>query len=123
MDEIGESMNEIGESTNGPKQSGLGIASFVLSIFCGFAVLTIFLVAGYLEMSRPEGIDEKSPEALFVGFAMILALGLTAIAFALGLAALFQRNRRMSLAILGMFFSTMIIAGTVLLMILGASVE
>lgn len=116
-------MNEIDESMDGPKQSGLGIASFVLSILCGFVVFSIIMIAGYLEMSRPEGIDDKSPEAFIVGFSIILAMGLTVIAFGLGLAALFQRNRRMSLAILGMFFSSMIIVGTILLVIIGNTVD
>ena len=123
MNEMGETMNQIGEKMDGPKQSGLGIASFVLSIFCGFLVFSIIMIAGYLEMSRPEGIDEKSPEALIIGFSMILAMGITVIAFGLGLAALFQRNRRMSLAVLGMFFSAMVIVGTILLVIIGNTVD
>ncbi|MBI1322603.1 hypothetical protein GC170_05390 [bacterium] len=116
-------MHEIDETIYGAKQSGLGIASFVLSILCGFAIFSIIVVAGYLDMSRPEGLDDNSPEALFIGFSMILAMGITVVAFGLGLAALFQRNRRMSLAILGMFFSCMIIVGTILLIILGNSVD
>lgn len=123
MNEMGETMNRIGDKMDEPKQSGLGIASFVLSIFCGFLVFAIIMIAGYLEMSRPEGIDDKSPEAFIVGFSIILAMGMTVVAFGLGLAALFQRNRRMSLAVLGMFFSSMIIVGTVLLSIIGNAAD
>ena len=50
-------------------------------------------------------------------------MGMTVIAFGLGLAALFQRNRRMSLAVLGMFFSSMIIVGTVLLAVIGNAAD
>ena len=49
------------------KQSGLGIASFILSILCGLLIFVMFIIAGVMEASSPGGIDERSAGAVVLG--------------------------------------------------------
>lgn len=105
------------------KHSGLGIASFIISMAVGILMLLLFAVAGVMETSTPGGIDESSAGAMLVGLFLIGLLFLDVIALGLGIAGLTQSHRNRIFAILGMVFasSTMII--TLFLMLLGFAME
>lgn len=105
------------------KHSGLGIASFIISMAVGILMLLLFAVAGVMETSTPGGIDESSVGAMLVGLFLIGFLFLDVIALGLGIAGLTQSHRNRIFAILGMVFasSTMII--TLFLMLLGFAME
>ena len=66
-------------------QSGLGIASLILSVISGVGLFFIVVVAGIIETSTPGGMDVNSAEAMLIGlslfgfiFTALLALGLGA---------------------------------------------
>ena len=60
--------------------SGLGIASFIISLAAGAALVVLLGIAGVIE-SQPGGMDEESAGAVLVG----LLLALTALAHVLAL--------------------------------------
>lgn len=101
------------------KHSGPGIASFCLSIIV--AVLTFALVcyAGYLEMSTPGGVDEKDPKVMLIGVVFLGLMFLDLIAGVLGLAGLFQPDRKKLFPILGLLGSVATVGGVVALVIIG----
>ncbi|KAA2284581.1 hypothetical protein [Arenimonas fontis] len=101
------------------KHSGLGIAAFVISLVAGIAIFAAIVVAGVMEASRPGGLDENSPEAVLLGLVLIALLFMDVVALGLGIAGLFQRERRKIFAILGTVFSGLTILGTVFLIVLG----
>ena len=101
------------------KHSGLGIASFALSIIVGIAVLAVFVAAGIAETSTPGGMDEESPVAIIIGLGIFAAGGLGLVALGLGVASFFQSERKKLFGILGVVFSGAILLVTAGLMLLG----
>lgn len=43
------------------RQSGLGVASFLIAVIIGAGLLAVIVVAGVMEARTPGGIDENSP--------------------------------------------------------------
>ena len=105
------------------KHSGIGIASFVISIVAGILIFILLGIAGSLEASTPGGIDENSTEAVMIGLAIIGLLFLNVLAVGLGIGGLLQKERKKIFAILGTVFSSFFILGVIGLMVLGAMVQ
>jgi hypothetical protein len=105
------------------KHSWLGIASFVISILGGLAMLLLVGVAGYLQMSTPGGMDEKSTTAIVVGLLLFAVMGAHLVGAGLAIAGLTQKDRRKVFAVLGLVFNVLVILCTLGLMVIGNSVE
>lgn len=105
------------------KHSGIGIASFVISIVAGILIFIVLGIAGSLEASTPGGIDENSTEAVMVGLAIIGLLFLNVLSVGLGIGGLLQKERKKIFAILGTVFSSFLILSVIGLMILGTMVQ
>ncbi|WP_133406542.1 hypothetical protein [Parashewanella tropica] len=101
------------------KNSGIGIASFIISIASGIFIFLLIAIAGYLEASTPGGVNEESSEAIIVGLFLFAFLGTALVALGLGIAGLFQKERKKIFAILGTVFSTVTLAITFLIMMIG----
>lgn len=102
------------------RQSGLGIASFVVSLIGGLLIFLMVSGVIYLIMTGSGDFDENSGE--MVALALLLLAGCFAdvIAMGLGIAALFQTECKKSLAILGIVFSFLALAGIGGLIVLGS---
>ncbi len=98
------------------KHSGLGIASFSISIAVGLMLLAVFAVAGIL-FNAHHGAGY--PGQTLVGFATMGLLALDAVALALGIASVFQSGRNKVFGILGLVFSGLILLGTAGLVFIG----
>jgi hypothetical protein len=98
-----------------PKHSGLGIASFILSITSGIFLFLLFVVAGMMEASTRGGMSEDSPAAMLIRLFMFGFMFLALIALGLGIGGLFQSNRLKIFAVLGIVFSACIFFGNGLL--------
>ncbi len=103
--------------STGPKHSRLGIASFATSI----AAVASFIGAIIIWASNLESVVADTPAAFRLGVVAVLAFALALVAFALGIAGLFQKGKKKSLAVLALVFSTPVIAVLVLLVIVGLS--
>lgn len=101
------------------KHSGLGIASFIISIIAGLLLLTIIAAAGYFEATMPGGMSEDSIQAMIVGLIIILAAAGELVAFSLGVVSLFAKDRKKIFGILGTLFSAGAVAGTMGLFLIG----
>jgi hypothetical protein len=80
-------------------------------------------VAGYLELQTPGGMNEESPTAIVLGLLVIGVGLLVLLGLGLGIAGLFQSDRRKVFSVLGVVINAAIVAGTIGLMVLGAVVE
>ncbi|MCG9740068.1 hypothetical protein L1D32_18060 [Shewanella insulae] len=105
------------------KHSGLGIAGFVLSILSTLLIFGLLIIAGVLEATTPGGIDETSPEAIIVGLLLFAFIGLTLVALGLGVAGLFQKQRKKIFAILGTIFSSVTVLATLALIGYGTTID
>lgn len=105
------------------KHSGIGIASFAMSL--GILIVTFILVviAGVMEASTPGGINEESPAAIMLGLAIIGMVVLNVIAFGLGIGTMFQSDRKKLFGVLGMTFSALTIVGIISLIMFGMSMD
>jgi hypothetical protein len=105
------------------RHSGLGIASFAFSILVGILMLCLFAMAGFLAATAGDDFKEDSKEAIAIGLAGFGIMFLDFVAFALGIAGLFQPNRQKMFAILGAIFSFGVAAATIGLVALGLSTK
>ena len=101
------------------KNSGMGIASFIISLLIGPGLFFLILIAGVIEASTPGGMSETSPTAVFLGLFMIFSVGLSIIGAGLGIAGVVQRDRKKTFAILGLIFNILVLIVFFLLMLLG----
>ena len=102
--------------------SGLGIASFILSLAAGAALVVLLGIAGVIE-SQPGGMDEESAGAVLVGLLLALTALAHVLALGLGIAALVQAGRSKLFGVLGTVFASTGLIGTVLIFLLGALLE
>ena len=102
--------------------SGLGIASFVISMIAAIAIFLSILVAVFLESSTPGGVDEESRAAILVGTSIVVFLAGSLVALLLGIAGLFQRDRIRFFAVVGILISAITILGTAGLLLAGMAV-
>lgn len=105
------------------KQSGLGIASFIIALVGGFVMFAVFGIAGYLEHTMDGGMTEESPEAVLVGLAMMGDGLLVLLGLGLGIAGLFQSDRKKLFAILGLALNGLIVLGAAGLVAIGMLAE
>jgi len=96
------------------KHSGVGIASFLLSIISGVMLVVLVVIAGVMQASTPEGMDEEAPEVIALGLGLIGFLFGSFLGLVLGIIGLFQNRRKKIFAILGILFG-----GLALFVVLG----
>lgn len=106
-------------STLEMKHSGVGIASFVMSLLSGISLFALFAIAGYMESQSATGMSEDDPTTMLLGFALIAAGLAQFLAAILGVVGLFQSNRKKLFAVLGTIFSVLAILLFGGLMVLG----
>ena len=102
--------------------SGLGIASFIISLAAGAALVVLLGIAGVIE-SQPGGMDEESAGAVLVGLLLALTALAHVLALGLGIAALVLAGRSKLFGVLGTVFASTGLIGTVLIFLLGALLE
>ncbi len=102
--------------------SGLGIASFVISLIAGFTLLLLFGFAD-IAQSQPGGLDEQSTAATVIGLLMLLTAIAQITALGLGIAALVQAGSNKLFGILGTVFASMALLLTLLIVLIGAVIE
>lgn len=115
---------EINEPTEQSlKHSGIGIASFAMSLGVLIVTFVLVVVAGVMEASTPGGINEESPAAIMLGLAIIGMVLLNIVAFGLGVGTMFQKDRKRLFGVLGMTFSALTIVGIISLIMFGMSID
>lgn len=105
-----------------PAHSGLGIASFIISLAAGFTLLILFGVAGVLE-SQHDGCSGFLIQTTVLGLVMVIAVLAQLLALGLGIAGMVQTERNKLFGVLGTVFSTTGLLGCLLLLLFGALIE
>jgi hypothetical protein len=103
------------------KHSGLGVASFILSIAVGVFDFLVVALAGLMEASSPGGMDEESVIAILIGLFILGALAANLAGMGLGIAGMVQRDRKKVFSVLGLAFNAAIVFGIIGLMVIGAA--
>ncbi len=101
------------------KHSGVGIASFIMSILLGIFMFLLIAIAGLMAAEAGGAMDEESMGAVILGLFLLAALGLEVVAIILGIVGMFQKQRKKVFAILGIVFSGLTLVGVVFLIIVG----
>lgn len=102
------------------KHSGLGIASFIISLMVGAVEFLVVIAAGIIEAMTPGGMDEQSMAAVLVGLVILGGLMANMAGVGLGVAGLVQSDRKKIFPSLGLAFNGTAILGIVMLIIIGS---
>ncbi|MFM2480303.1 hypothetical protein [Celerinatantimonas sp. YJH-8] len=101
------------------KHSGVGIASFIISIVTAVFSFLFILIAGVVSTLVPGGLDRHSGALILIGLFVIIFIFSELVALGLGIAGLCQRDRNKIFAILGTVFSVVALLITMLLALIG----
>ena len=101
------------------KHSGVGIASFIVSIIGSLLMFLLFVIAGAIQLSTPGGVDENSPAAMGIGLMLFLLMFALLVALGLGIGALCQSDRKRLFGVLGTIFSAVSLLLTLILLAVG----
>jgi hypothetical protein len=99
--------------------SGLGIASFVISIIASLIVFVLVVMAGVMTVRAGGQMDEESPEAVIVGCSILAGCMLYFIGIGLAIGGLCQRNRHKVFPVLGLVLNIIFLLGIAGLMVIG----
>ena len=105
------------------RHSGMGIASFVMSVLFGIGAFLVFVYAGYEEITIPGGVAGNRAMAMMIGFSMMLMWALLLVGAVLGTIALFEQNRKKVFALLGLIFSLGTLILSALVIVLGLTMS
>ena len=101
------------------KSSGLGIASFVISILAGLEIITVFVIGIAIEVQNPGWADQESPGLMLLGLLIMGGLIMSFVGLVLGIIGLVQGQRSKVFPVLGLGFNGMIILGVIGLIVIG----
>jgi hypothetical protein len=115
------------------RQSGLGIASFVLSVLSAFGMMSVFVMlankitpyvdpaTGALNVTEEQLQQELMPAVGGLVLLFPLAMLLTVIAIILGIVALTQRDRKKAFGIAGLIIGGLQVLFFVFALVIGIS--
>ncbi len=88
--------------------SGLGIASFILSTSFGIQMLVSSILMFVVSRSAPCSFVEDSPESIGFFVYLVMCSAVVFIGLSLGIAGLFQSDRRKLFPLFGTLFSLLV---------------
>jgi len=103
-----------------PKQSGWGVASFVLSLLVGLGLFLVMGCAILIVVERQGNPPpDDSPETMALGFGILACLFAAVMGGVFGLVGVLQPNRKRVFAILGLAFNGLVLLSVLGLFVLG----
>lgn len=102
------------------KHSLFGIASFIASMTLIFFVILLIVAAVYFEVFAG-GMPDNERLNLIVGLFFILGALCSLVGIALGIAGLFERNKKKLFSILGVTLNSVSIIVVIILIAIGVS--
>lgn len=103
--------------------SGFGIASFIISIFATLIMLVTLIISAVRLAENPRILDETESFAVMIGLVFIFGFFMLLVSIGLGIAGLYQLNRRKVFSALGIIISSVVFVGFVVLTIIGNMME
>ena len=101
------------------KHSGLGMASFVISIAQSIGTFVIFVAAGITGAGAEKSGKNTEVAFMVIGFLIIGAIFIHLVGLALGIAGAVQKQRKKLFAVLGLVFNALAVIFIALLMTIG----
>ena len=101
------------------RQSGLGIASLILSILIGIMLFVAICVAGFMEASTPGGVSDDSPILVLVGLFVLAGMVGNLVGIVLAAVGLAQKDRAKIVSVIGLSLNIMCLLGVAALMVIG----
>jgi Family of unknown function (DUF6142) len=105
------------------RQSGLGIASFVLGLVSAAAIFVAVAIAGLLVASGHGATDSDQAMYGVVGLCMLFFLLLALAGAVLGVLGVLQKKYRKLFAVIGLSINLLTIVGTAMLVFIGGSIR
>ena len=105
------------------RQSGLGIASLILSILIGLMLFVAICFAGFMEASTPGGMADDSPFLVLIGLFVLAGMFGNFVGIVLAAVGLAQKDRAKSVSVIGLSLNVMCLLCVIFLMVLGTVAE
>jgi hypothetical protein len=105
------------------RHSGLGIASFIISVMAGLVVFVLVVMAGVMSVETGGKLDEKSPQAVVLGCSILAAGFLYLVGIGLAIGGLCQRDRHKVFSVLGLVLNIVFLVGIAGLIVIGLLVS
>ncbi len=105
------------------RQSGLGIASLILSILIGIMLFAAICFAGFMEASTSGGMSDDSPFLVLIGLFVIAGMFGNFVGIVLAAVGLAQKNRAKTVSVIGLSLNIMCLLGVAALMVIGTVAE
>lgn len=102
------------------KHSGIGIASFIISVLSLTALIAVFVI---IAIAVTSGGFKKGSIEMGAGLALVLTWLLTLIGLGLGIAGALVKNTKKVFSVLGIVFSASTIIISVAVVVLGLVVK
>ena len=87
------------------RHSGLGVASFILFIAVFLALIILYTVLATTHASNPQLLEQESIGMALVGFVIMGSSLLVLVGVGLGIAGIFQKEKRKVFSVLGLVFN------------------
>ncbi|WP_314002617.1 hypothetical protein [uncultured Paenibacillus sp.] len=110
------------------RQSGLGIASFIIGVVCVISLIASIVIAtaSVMDFVSPDGTFDESMMAsegagalMMVGIVIMGSLALSFAGLILGIIGCVQKNRRKVFATIGVILNGLLLVGFIGLMVIG----
>lgn len=85
----------------------------------GFSAFALVMLAGFIEMSSPNGMDEESAAAVLIGLSVFGIFGFSFIGAVLGFCGIFQANTKKVFVFLGIGANVLVLLGLFGLLVIG----
>ncbi len=105
------------------RQSGLGIASLILSILIGIMLFAAICVAGFMEAATPGGVSDDSPFLVLVGLFVLAGMFGNFVGIVLAAVGLAQKKSAKTVSVIGLSLNIMCLLGVAALMVIGTVAE
>lgn len=115
------------------KHSGLGIASFVISLVCLLSIIifviiavgSVFSLADVYEGGAldPNTVMDKAPMLVVSSFIILATMFVNVVGLILGIVGLVIKNRKKVFAIIGTILNGLVVGGVLLLSVIGAMIQ
>jgi hypothetical protein len=102
------------------KESGFGIASFVLGLIM---LVAWFVLVSAAAIGVAEGASESSPLMIVIGLFMFAGFGANLVGIVLGIIAVSKSNVKKTFAIIGISLNSIVMLGVIILMLIGLAIS
>jgi hypothetical protein len=100
------------------KHSFLGKVSVGIAIFAATAAIVVQILARPHEGPKPGSMSQADPQLIMYGVLFLCVMGVCFLGGTLGMGGIFEPNRKLTLAVLGILLNILVVFVCIILMLM-----